>query len=452
MAFFLKSVRILKRSTIFLSKIFYDLLVLLLVSNFSIAFSFAGYFQELSRISSKHLIENMEISDDGRFALTLTYPKEKGDKAYILVYPLLKSGTEKNFLGKPINVTTSTFLAPKNFVLLENNRVFVSSASNNKSTIISDFEIKDNGNLTLIDQYCTEIPDHGKQYLTGYDQFIFLKSSWTLYSFNTKKYSRKLSIIDQIRDGLPFNYPGQNFPFFYAKPLRMIFVINNIGNNPDDDYHLAWACQVNASGHFQNSGLIQGFDREKNYVALGVQVLSEALLIYLYDYGKEIKGGYFRTYNIKNHSDATKVLDLKITNFIPDKGNTRLFYASAPNQFHKQNQLGVFSIKKGVVGHMLDAMEVPTDNFIKLALLPDGCHILAATEKLDGSGNGSLVLYRINDPEIGCSTERASQVPLNLSISSSVILLTITGLVTGGVCYWLRKQGAKKGYMPIGTN
>lgn len=84
-----------------------------------------------------------------------------------------------------------------------------------------------------------------------------------------------------------------------------------------------------------------------------------------------------------------------------------------------------------------------------MILLNDSCHIIGMMENQNNSQNGTLVIYRINDPAIGCTTD-SSKLPLILSVSATAILLTVTGLVTAGICYWLKKQGAKKGYMPIG--
>ena len=59
---------------IFLLRKIFDFLVLMFIVNFSICFSHAEYFQELSRISSEPIVrvKDMVITDDGGFVLVLS--------------------------------------------------------------------------------------------------------------------------------------------------------------------------------------------------------------------------------------------------------------------------------------------------------------------------------------------------------------------------------------------
>ena len=347
--------------------------------------------------------------------------------------------------------TPIEFIAASNLALLDNNRIYVGSASSNESIIISRFEIKDNGNLTLLDNFDTKIPGgtyNGGQQLLGQNTQLFLLATGdSLYSFDLDPISGRPT----IKDKKTTSFSEQSTLLISIQYIVGIELVQELQGG------IGWSCKVNASGHFQDMEPIELSVQDEELYVLGEKILSEALLLYFYDIGDASRAstgaGRFHSYDLKSlqaKPDTIKSSNLKIIDFIPDKSNTRLFYASVPNQFHKHNQLGVFSLEKGKVDQMLNAMEVVTDNFIKLVLHPNGCHILAATENLDGSGNGSLVLYRINNPAIGCPAESASQTPLNLSISASVIFLSVTVLVTGAIFYCLKKQGAKKGYMPIG--
>jgi hypothetical protein len=116
--------------------------------------------------------------------------------------------------------------------------------------------------------------------------------------------------------------------------------------------------------------------------------------------------------------------------------------------------LGTFRVGlQGQLEPIPDSNIELNNSYHKLVLLSDGCHIVAMEENLNNSENGTLVLYRIDDPAIGCAPAKDKLLIEILPASSAGLLCTVvvSGIVAFYLYYWLKKKGAKKGYIPIGN-
>ena len=438
------------------------LLIVLLI--YSGVLAFAVYFQEIGRISNMWLSEVTELtaSHDGNFVFVMT----SGKNSSIQIYRLTEAERENPVLSGPSSFVTEGIAGRKlaglgAILAQDNNRVYtVSEANLNQSSgcLLSSYDLDSKGSLIPLTELLinnTKLPPY-HQNIAGSEEQLFISCESELATVNIHSEVTNLTLNNKLP--LADTTGLYTSAIIYDNQLNKIYL--TYSSSPvyrPKDTTMYQDYRIDPRGKPRlNHGVELPSSPDKGFYTEHALLPANLFLIFFSEDSSETSG-MFWTIDTTNSGDPGTPrgsIQFTVTNLLLGQKGNRLFYLSPKNEYNQNYQMGALRVdEQGRIERMPESLLNVTENYQNLILLPSGCELLALEVGLNNSHNGSLILYRINDPEAGCAR------PLNQTLMIAVVSTTfgllsiavVTGLITTFLCRWLRVQGAKKGYMPIGN-
>ena len=399
---------------------------------------------------------SLSATQDGGFIVITS----EGENSTIQVYQLLKLEEENPVLSGPISITSRDFAGKKltgiDAIWIQgNNRVYtVSGTRQHQSSgfLLNCFSLDNKGSLTSLSELFINHEESSAYHknIVGAANHIFISCESELVNINVNLSNNQLTLNNQMTLDDPGLYPSS---LTYDQVLHNIYLTySSASDYKPGDNTVFQVYMVSPDGSISRIRAISSPEKKSFYTEHALLPLN-LFLIYI----GSSDGGVFYTIDTSKTlpQNNAGVSQTRLSNFLLGRNANRLFYISRPNGNNQNNQLGAIRVnEKGNTEFIPESLVNVTAGYQKLILLPDGCKLLALVSGSNNNRNGSLVLYRINDPEAGCSP--APNETLIIAVASTGLglfsIVVVTGLITTFLCRWLRKYGAQKGYTPIGSS
>jgi multisubunit Na+/H+ antiporter MnhC subunit len=437
------------------------------------------YFEELDRVEILQGIERVDLKvvPGGHYVLASIDTTSQG---VINVYELLPH--EKGIRSKPVSsiysdgysnplqeVATLEFSGDGDTTPI---RVYVNSVAYGVNhSIISGYQMTSDGKLLRIKNSVIELGNFPT--LVGSDKVRTMQIEGNLMFALTEN---AISTINIHSDGslklieqhliFPPDDKKHEMPrtLTYIPATEQLFIgLGYLKSKPLEDNLFLLIYSVNDDGSFNKTAEIKNMHFNKGVNFHNVEtILAQSGVAET----EKIALGV-SVFNIKNHLDVNliiidpyslkdgfSVLDVRMSDVIFSKNSNHLYVSSfVSEKLPEDIGLSAYRIHSNLSTNLISGSGLnTTHNHYFLELTLDGCHMLAV------SGGGAvktqdpydLVLYRINDPEINCTTP-SSPLPLALIISVPTAALSVIGLsmTTLFLCILVKKYGSRKGYAPI---
>ena len=445
------------------------------------------YFEELDRVEvgTTYISVYPKVTPDGRYVLVSIYTSSVST---INVYRLLPNGAGID--KKPVDIVhfdglNNPFRLISSIQLVGNGenepvRVYVYSWYFENETeslakgkaLISGFGMSMGGELSPISgavavlEGCGTPPLVVGRSLDIYDNLIFAITSNCIASINIHN-DGSLSLKDHqvILPSTDEKNEGSR-TLIYEPSTKQLFIAlqSNVENEPLDKNIFLLIYAVDDDGTFNSTAPVYNLHFADNYqnlttilakpVEFGANVVMGAAST------KEVDGKLmlFETvFSIDPQSKQaiSSAPQVRMQDIVFAKSGERLFISSLVAKFETSGVgLSAYIIlANGSVEHIPNSELNTTHSHGALELTPDGCQLIAlagGASVLKPQDPSYLVFYRINDPELNC-TSSPSPLPLKLIISIPAVVFSVTGitLVTLLSCYLVRKYGTRKAYTPI---